>query len=288
MSSLDWWQDGDTIRSTWSFPTGFMNDYVVKGDTVKSVLSSAGRKRQIPRTGHLMPSAGDDRPQDTASIWTFSLFRLPYYKTRPPCYTMLDAPHFRAVTPAAVRGKRLYKVEFNIYAGYGGEMLIDPKLNFLNVYTCLIADGKKLSETEVVSTSEVKPGIYFPSVVQARKVSGPGAGEVTKYLFKDVRVNDPIDARVFDLKLPPEVWVSDRVRGVLYKVDADERRTTDEYPLPKPSNLDDQPMRFATGDPRNPSRWPAWGTAGIVGLGLALAAGIALVWARHRRRAVRH
>jgi hypothetical protein len=98
----------------------------------------------------------------------------------------------------------------------------------------------------------------------------------------EIQVNQPIDPKVFELHFPKGTSVADEFKGVAYLVDADEQPKGESVPLLKPQvkNIN-EPTQFATGDPRNRSRFS---TTLIVSLAVAGVAGAIAVFGWLRRR----
>src|SRR5262249_38067539 len=102
---------------------------------------------------------------------------------------------------------------------------------------------------------EVKPGVFFPTLTEGRKVrDGRPASDAKRARITDLQINDPIDEKLFDFQFPLGVWVTDRTTMSIYRVGPDGQRVT-ETPLPPPPK--EVEIRYPTGAPRDHPRWGA-------------------------------
>jgi hypothetical protein len=170
------------------------------------------------------------------------------------------------------------------------EIWFDPKVNYL---ACkLIGEStiqtskpfKSRRESQVLRFVEVTPGIYFPAETETKFYNDGTLAQHDVVTISDIRVNQPLAPNIFEMPIPPNATVIDRIRDREYKVDSQGKPTGSERSLPKGSPLpvsSELPSTIAqvetTAEARPFIRWILYGL-------LLVLASASIVWYIRRLR----
>src|SRR5262249_11913545 len=104
-------------------------------------------------------------------------------------------------------------------------------------------------EANVVSFREVKPGIFFPDKMEHRNYSNGKEFFRLVTTLSEIRVNEKFPEGVFTINFPEGALVTDKLRGVAYKMGPN------QTPAGKPARLID-PTASAGNPLGNPASDP--------------------------------
>jgi hypothetical protein len=194
-----------------------------------------------------------------------------------------EATRFTRAQRKAVDGKETIVVELFFEgtktrpSAWDIEIQFDPTVNYLVrkvSYTTSGVKGRFRREDEVAEFKECTPGVFFPE--RARGQSGPEGGDpdfTYSVVFSDVQVNEPLPDDVFRFRYPKGVYLTDSIRGTVYRVDAVGNRTSPETPMGKiPPPPEEEPALQPPGqetqeEPRPATRWILPVSLGILTMG---------------------
>lgn len=275
--AVEWWQDGDLVR--YRHRANFKDEeYLWKGGGKKSLW----RNRPLGEVSEQLSgeiSSHVDNYSVAFNLWRSCLFEEPLLSPHPLCSELLAPSFAPEISTVQDGGKKYYRVAYTLPVNLPkrrSEIWVDPKRNYL-VVKCIREQKDSDYVIECISAREVKPGIFFPTVLESRRVREGKPTLQRTFQVLELRVNDPIDPKVFEWTFPRGTSVSDREKGVLYKIGKDGQPLAKTYPLPtpaKPADVSPRSIRYQTGDPRGElSGWVFWGI-----MGLAAAIVVAIAW----------
>lgn len=275
-SEVQWWQDGPMVRSR-NDCQGYVDEFLLKDGQLKS-LGSQPRKGGKP---YLNGALAADKWIQHNNPWCDAIFNVGF-EDFAPITVLLDRANFKGIEKTEDPGKLiLYKTSFETKKGAKGELLFDPKLNYLaRKITTWGEDASTRVEVEALSFREVKPGIFFPETVERRYCRDKQKSvQVTRRLrFKEVVVNEPIPPGVFQLTFPAGTYVGDAIKGVGYLTDEHEQPANKLSPLPKSIGSD---IGYPTGMEPNKAEWPVLPIT--IGVGVLLTTVALGIWLRLKK-----
>jgi hypothetical protein len=241
---LEWWESGEIVRATFTMDKTAPIEFLWKDGTLRSMIKNPRPNDKAFVSGGISSGPGVETGYN---LWCYSLFQLPN-GAKTPVSDLLQKPALQTIQPGEGSSKkRLYKVRFKLTGSLEGDIWFDEGHNFLA--TKLVLLGEPSLEHEVTSFAEIKPGIFFPKVVEVRmRQKGELRRLMTKH-FNIVRINEHIDERVFQLTFPPGTSVGDETKGVTYVTGEGEIPATEPSPLPPPMH---ESLDYPTGH-RRPS-----------------------------------
>jgi hypothetical protein len=162
----------------------------------------------------------------------------------------------------------------------------DPMVNYL-VRKCIVKTGaagteKTAAEFTVTGFAQPAPGFFFPKAVVTKTFTDgvpDGGGFVTA--FENVRINEPIDPKVFTIAYPPGALIGDTIQLKVFRADSQGRlvhmpqlNVSKRHPLPAAVN----PSQVAASD-SGAINWVPWLAAGSL---LLVAVGAFGIWRRRK------
>ncbi len=121
----------------------------------------------------------------------------------------------------------------------GSTIVIDPDANYMirsikSTFIVPYASGNSSTQTtsqEVTEFTEVIPGLFFPKKTTLIQIVDGKQVATSVAQFSDVKINSPIDPKTIEPQYPPNTLVSDRIKGLEYKVDESGRQIGQAVPL---------------------------------------------------------
>lgn len=219
---IKWTQTGETAR--WrkeSEPVGRIDEYLWKDDKLKVLHES----RQSPQnaSGTLDPSWRPER--ELNGLWYQALFVVPEGNYRLLPAVMRDAKFKVAARQIQEAGRQLWNVRISTQQGeLRRESWLDPARNYLTVKTIGYYDAHGTQiERQVVTSKEVKPGIFFPEKVEHRVLVDGKLSTRHETVFTKVAINEEVDPAALELRFPEGLVVADAIENKHYKVDQKEQ-----------------------------------------------------------------
>lgn len=141
-------------------------------------------------------------------------------------------------------------------------------------------------EVEVQSFEEVKPGVFFPKRSKKKLIGNDEEIALWETTLSNLRINEPLPDSLLQASFPEGTVVTDQIRGVSYRVNADGQPTgltAAQFTEPAPIS-GQQSGGEATPLDAERSRWPVWTTVAAASCVLLLV-GTILKWRKQRRSA---
>jgi hypothetical protein len=302
---LEWWQDGDMIRWTersrqhrpgrpgQKVPSLIVDDGCINhGDfkllSTQSQLSSSSPYRSMSIKAF---NPGDRIGFD--DLWSQALFVVPTGRAKQTLADFLGRPGgVREITKTTLGKNSSYRVRFTFPLGDQMEerdVWVDPGCNFLarKIEYWTPPDEKTFHcGTEVLSFAEVAPGIFFPrntegwAYIRDPKNNKERLLYRKKVRFESVVVNQRIEPKIFDIKIPAGTMVVDVRKGVGYMTGGDGQPGGPMVPAPI-ANQGGPSLQAGLRSPTRPGLWQ-W-LACLVSLGALAATGAVLFRVRQKR-----
>lgn len=141
------------------------------------------------------------------------------------------------------------------------EYYFDPSANYLmrklkSSYVMPGSPSIKDSLTEVTRYREATPGIFFPEEVVKRVALNGKPTATIRAVFRDVRVNQPLPAGIFDFRFPKDAMVDNEIQGKRYRIGADGTQVGESEPMPNPPPPEGAVLRTETRE--EPLFWSLW------------------------------
>jgi hypothetical protein len=215
-------QEGLTTEMLWV-------DGVMKTFKMRDLGAKGVERRGSLVSNKLELGAGLGHP------WVHGLLRVPLHTEGTYDEALGRPKRVKSVARVQVNGRTLYHVRFSTRAPRGNRKLdhdawFDPACNFL-VRKAICTSGDYRFEAEVLNFSEVKRGLYFPSVVVVRISGKQGLINMIRTTFTSVRINDPVAPSALELKFPKGTKVTDTIKATSYLTDADEKPAGKVFPI---------------------------------------------------------
>lgn len=131
--------------------------------------------------------------------------------------------------------------------------------------------GEQRGETKVLSFREVAPTIFFPEKVETTSHNKNKLVHHQIVEFSNIRVNETLPERIFELTIPPGAFVRDEILDKEYSVDAGGKETGQAKALAKvmPLPIGSSHPQATTEEPKPLSRWILPGSLGMLGVAVA-------------------
>lgn len=248
-----YWRVQDTVRVLEELPDGSVQNNLVNGSEIRSTARYPGRKGGNPEFGAARSALRG--PYSVLDVYGNMLVDFPA-----PDDSICSLDRLLELT-----GQRLMlsrrKENGHSYVclvvafpdAYYGDVTqtlwFDPEKNYIVVK--LTRQGTKpskpLSETEIVETAELVPGLFFPVKCRGRTSQNDQTVSEKLVVLTNVQVNKKIPKELFRLPVPTGTLISDRILGKEYRVDEDWRPIGPMKEAPKKSmpvmSEDDQLVR---------------------------------------------
>src|SRR5205085_2583892 len=78
---------------------------------------------------------------------------------------------------------------------------------------------------------ECSPGLFFPERIIGGSEANGKPATTTIAELSDVRVNGPLPDGIFQLLYPHNIYLTDSIRGVIYRVDPQGNQLSEARPL---------------------------------------------------------
>ena len=177
-----------------------------------------------------------------------------------------------------------YLVEYDVDADCVSRIWLSPSKNFLVERIDTIYEKNPrfagISE-EVIETSEVRPGLWMPMIVDMKQMRRSPAGEIvepqtaSRFQITKLVVNEPLPSDAFKVDLPPGTEVSNQITGKLYFW-GENGPAGEEIPLPELQT----PATFGAEPTARTSNGLGW----LVAANVAVLCGVAAYLLLLRRR----
>jgi hypothetical protein len=125
--------------------------------------------------------------------------------------------------------------------------------------------------TEVLRFREGAPGVFFPEEVVYNRVGNGKPLGTERFVFRDLRVNQPLPPGALDVDPPKDAMIDDAIQGKRYNVGADGKQVGESQPLAMPGPPLGAVLRTETRE--EPRSWSAWilpASLGLLGVAGAL------------------
>jgi hypothetical protein len=277
-----WWADNasrhETVTSEASF-TSVLRDGVLE---TLSKLKPAPNLNPLQFKRRALAPHEPHRPYDA---WELGMLKLCGPRGFPLALEELirEGHAVKRVEQTSHNGREVVVVEFTITVNENltgdFEVYFDPAFNYLACKRVSKYPGEKRRETIVHRFRECAPTLYFPEYLETHYHQAGALIHHQTVEFKNVRINEPIPASVFDLSPPPGAYVRDAIANQEYEVDDRGNRGRTKAPvdvtaLPRSSS------EFSAPTPSEP-RVRTWWIVGVCSIAL-LVAGIG-IWLYRRR-----
>jgi hypothetical protein len=117
------------------------------------------------------------------------------------------------------------------------QLLLDPRVNYLVKREVLGPYSRTQAVFEVREFAEPIPGVFMPVAAIAQTSTDGREQSRLEIKLSNVRINQPVSADRFDIKIPAGTLVQDRIRHKQYKVGPDGRPSGPEQDLIQPVAL---------------------------------------------------
>lgn len=253
-----------------------IKDIVYRAGTQKALLYA--HERTTNRRGVGAVIAKEEQRITELDAWNLALCYMPNER-RTLDETLRGEHTFHRATTGSEGGKRWVQLEFDA-DDRKYTVRLDPAANYLIdrlTYRAVRKDGDHntdvRSEYAVTSFREVAPGVYFPAAVVSKHYDGGKLFVTHTAEFLDVKVNPIFPAGAFDLKFPTGVYVTDRLRGTRYRIDANEQPAGEVYKYAPVVSYGNQSPTPVDADEKRPWSWPKiflLGSAAVLAVGIGL------------------
>ena len=266
MSTADYWQSGESWRIR-SVAGSQIADSIRHDFMRKSLKTSAGRDGS-KRTVFTIDRVDIERPSSRLDPTGHGLLRLFGPKIRRLTLEELLDEGFmlREVSHEKYLDHDCIVLAFSMKADDGGKaeftLWFDPAVNYLarkltGNFSSRSANSPKVRrESEVVRFKEPSPGIFFPEQAETKFYNDDKVVQHDIVTFSDIRVNQPLPAKIFELAIPPNSTVIDKVQGKEYAVDSAGKVVGTERPVstipPIPAGTHQTPT---SEEPTSVIRW---------------------------------
>ena len=234
--SVEWWQDGEQIRwqeqttvssrgsNNKTGPVTVIMDRAVR-DGKLTVLEHQDRPGSPPYRGALVADFDPAEPT-LGNLWKLGLFLISSRPriTLPELLQRHDC--IKNLAKEDLGGRQVYKLDLALPLKDPEEcqVWVDPAHNFLVQKIAFkgLPEGTRLrEEKEVLSFRECEPGVYFPQEVETRTYAIADDKSQQLYAighthFESVVVNKALDAKIFDLAIPPGTPTINRQEGTSF------------------------------------------------------------------------
>lgn len=231
---IRWVTDGSRFR--------FQRNHDLFGQKVPK--QSRGPEDQVYQDGvstelrHYMTPEGDLDSQATISAVSpapshFSDFRsrtLGFVLDEPPVTVAAALVDKANVLSCSLQENGEYLVEYKYSEDGVCRLFFDIEKGFMVTHLDKVyKDNPRFFgiNQEVLESKEVLPGLWMPMVIQMHHIERSESGErveakgASRFIVKELSINQPIPEGAFDLKFPVGTEVSDEIRGKLYFQKAD-------------------------------------------------------------------
>lgn len=150
----------------------------------------------------------------------------------------------KKVQRTSLRGKEMVLARLSFEGRLKGveteaDFYFDPTVNYLvrkHTYRTFGPSSEAVNEEEVLEYKECVPGLYFPVRTAGQSYSNGKLWTTREATISDVRLNEKLPDRIFQLPFPAGIQVGDLVRGESYYIDAAGN------PISKPIKLSTAPV----------------------------------------------
>jgi hypothetical protein len=190
---------------------------------------------------------------------------------------LLNGPHkLRHVKRMVVEGQEFAVVAHAIELmpdQFGDfEVWFDPRANYLACKLIGTFPGLVQRESKVIRFREAAPAVYFPEHVETRFHTKEKLTNHQIIHFSNIRVNQPLPPRIFELVIPPGAQVLDSIQDKEYRLDANNKQVGAARALVKFPPLPAGTTRptETTVEPKPWTHWIVPFSLGILGVGACL------------------
>jgi hypothetical protein len=264
-------------------------DVLVKDGRMLS-LSNTNDPRKRPKA-HAFISPYGGLPVGNADPMFHGLFKLVADAQKGPGLVSFDEcmnhkPHtLRRAERVSEGGRELIVLKLEFAPDSWAEYYFDPAVNHLLrkiKSSHVVGTGAGAftmdSSAEVLRFREGALGVFFPEeVVYNRVATGKPLG-TDRFVFRDLRVNQPLPPGALDVGSPKDAVIEDAIQGKSYKVDAHGKQVGESQPLAMPGPPSGAVARTETRE--EPRSWSAW----ILPASLALLGAAGVLWLVRKRR----
>jgi hypothetical protein len=165
------------------------------------------------------------------------------------------------------------------------EVYFDPNANYLIRKTVYQGSGTRTTIRrieEVLEFEEFASGLYFPKRIVGENSTDRGNHGKTTAVVSDIRLNQPVPESTFRLQYPNGIFMSDMIRGVRYRIDANGKAITKEEAIEKtllPPGVSDSTGTETQQEPRSLTRLIL-----PIGLGVFALGAVIVIFKRIRYR----
>jgi hypothetical protein len=215
-----YWRQGSNVRFQQT-STGNGLDIWLREGVITQVSSG--------RNGSNGARVRGEQPSGGCNVWWYVM---PFPSHRRWAEIALDAfldlPHRKqAASWKTEDGRKMLYLDVvhyheDIAAEVRKEFWFDPEVNFLfrkAIFTYEYQDRKHRIVREVSEFSEPAPGLFFPIGGTTRNYSDGQCWGAAVMTISNVRVNQPLTADIFSIKVPYGMELRDDIQGKLFRVD---------------------------------------------------------------------
>lgn len=212
---LRWVEDRDIALGKMTLDPVVL-DYLWDKGTLKELKTD---EAENPKT-HVGRIDGPEGITHVATAWGLALMDRPdYFRAR------VNAENVSEAISDTLEGQRCYRVTI-LTDGAREDVWFDIKKNFLLRQRIVYPHPGNIAvfhRYKVTQFSEDKPGAFFPASVHYEIMNNGKVDQSHKMLFRDVKINDPIDPAKLTLRFPTGTHVTDTRKGIAYTVDENEQ-----------------------------------------------------------------
>jgi len=287
----EYFRSGNTIRVRETYVDGRTTDFLSRNSEVLGLARDPNNRRPELVVQASRKSIRD--PFCVCDAWKLLLFSYtgPMGAQLSLEELLLANPKRLNASKARDQGFEVIKIElvFDDPRGFELqlELFLDPKLNYLArkmVRTSRREQGTVTGVWLLSEFTEYGDGIYIPHKLKTERYANGKYTSAGYWDITNVRVNEPIPAEVFTLKIPGSIFFSDLITERSYWLDANGNPTGEGVRIVRGLEPDlRRGPALALGKQTSPDSGGYWL---VIGLGLAIllltAVGLAIFWKSRR------